>query len=110
MNDTNVYEHVHWSIGAQHPLVARDVILGHIGGLASESSAYTLYGIHKPVHARTHAHTHTHTHTHTQTFVKPPIYAAVTRPDIEDKAAAVIANQVNPSYVPLEQLMTSQAM
>ena len=59
-------------------------------------------------HARTHTRTHAHTGVHTD--IKPPIYAAVTRPDIEDPAAAVTANQVNPSYVPLEQLMTSQAM
>ena len=32
-------------MGAEHPLVARDVILGHVGELASESSTYTLYGI-----------------------------------------------------------------
>ena len=65
-------------------------------------------------HAHTHTHTYTHTNTHTHTDLhtdmKPPIYAAVTRPGIEDRAAAVTVNQVNPSYVPLEQLMTSQAM
>ena len=39
------YEHAHRSMGAEHPLVVWDVILGHVGGLASVSSAYTLYGI-----------------------------------------------------------------
>ena len=63
---------------------------------------------HKHTHARAHAHTHTHTDLHTD--VKPPIYTAVTRPDTEDPTAAVTANQVNPSYVPLEQLITSQAV
>ena len=42
---TNVYEHAHRSMGAEHPLVVWDGILSHVGGLASVSSAYTLYGI-----------------------------------------------------------------
>ena len=97
--------------------------------------AHTPIHIHMHKHTCTYTHTHIHMHntymhihTYTQqlqgthiglhTDTKPQIYAAVllavntavTRPDIEDPAAAVTANQVNPSYVPLVQLMTSQAM
>ena len=42
---TNIYKSAHRSMGAQHLLVVWDGILGHVGGLASESSAYTLYGL-----------------------------------------------------------------
>ena len=40
------YEHAHRSMGAEHLLVVWDGILGHVGGLASVSSAYTLYSKH----------------------------------------------------------------
>ena len=36
-----VYLNVHWPMEVKHLLVARDVTLGHVGGLASEFSAYT---------------------------------------------------------------------
>ena len=72
--------------------------------------------MHELPHMYSGAYTHTHARTHTDN--KPPIYEAVTtsvspttmRPETEDPAAAVTANQANPSYIPLEQLMMSQTM
>ena len=40
------YEHAHRSMGAEHLLVAWDVILGHVGGIASVSSAYICMAFH----------------------------------------------------------------
>ena len=42
----NIYEHAHRSMGAEHVLVVWDVTLGHVGGLASESFAYTCTAFH----------------------------------------------------------------
>ena len=62
---------------------------------------------HEHAHTRTHTHTctrtHAHTHTGSHTDMKPPNYetcaVTTTRQETEDPAAAVTANQANPSYI-----------